>query len=101
MDTNTTEPVTAEIGTVTTINVARPGEPVQLRYYGAARSGATGQAHATRAQAEADVKAWHEGRSPDYVKHAEMPAGYTARLAAGVRAQRPGIWGKLKASFSF
>jgi hypothetical protein len=87
-------PVLAAIGAVRTVNIAGPGQPETLRYFGVAHSGVTGQAHPTRAQAEADVLAWHQGKPVAYVRHAEMPPGYTARLLA---ARRLGWWGRLKA----
>jgi hypothetical protein len=64
-----------KLGTVNCINVARVGEPI-LRYFGAsALCGATGQAHPTQEQAEADVLAWADGKPVAYEQHAVVPLG--------------------------
>jgi hypothetical protein len=63
-----------KLGTVNCINVARLGEPITLRYFGAsALCSATGQAHPTQAQAEADVLAWADGKQVPYEQHAVVP----------------------------
>jgi hypothetical protein len=73
---NTSTPIIRPqtIGTVHCINIAKLGQPQQLRYFGAsAVCGASGQAHPTQAQAEADIIAWADGKSVPYVQHAVVP----------------------------
>lgn len=68
-----------KLGTVNCINVARLGEPISLRYFGAsALYHATGQAHPTQAQAEADVLNWADGKPVAYEQHAVVPLGTVA-----------------------
>jgi hypothetical protein len=68
-----------KLGTVNCINVARLGEPVTLRYFGAsALCGATGQAHTTQQQAEADVLNWADGKPVAYEQQAVVPLGAVA-----------------------
>jgi hypothetical protein len=63
------------IGTVHCINVARSSEAPVIKWYGkSGNSSATGQAHASQAQAEADVIAWANGENVSYPKHAELRA---------------------------
>jgi hypothetical protein len=63
-----------KLGTVNCINIARQGEPITLRYFGAsAVCGATGQAHATPEQAESDVLAWADGKPVAYEQQAVVP----------------------------
>jgi hypothetical protein len=70
-----------KLGTVNCINVARVGEPI-LRYFGAsALCGATGQAHPTQEQAEADVLAWADGKPVAYEQHAVVPLGCVVACA--------------------
>lgn len=79
------------IGTVHCINVARLGQPQDLRYYGtSAICGASGNAHTTQAQAEQDIHNWADGKPVGYVQHAVVPlsqmARYAPMFAAGVAA---------------
>jgi hypothetical protein len=61
------------LGQVSCINTARAGQPATIRYYGQkADRTASGQAHATQAQAVADVVAWADGREVSYTKQAEV-----------------------------
>jgi len=69
-----------KLGTVNCINIARLGEPVTLRYFGAsALYAATGQAHPTQGQAEADVIAWADGKHVGYEQQAVVPLSCQAR----------------------
>lgn len=62
------------IGQIQCINVARIGQPEQLRYFGKGK-GCSGQAHDTQAKACADVQAWHAGKPVVYEQHAVVPLG--------------------------
>lgn len=69
-----------KLGTVNCINVARIGEPITLRYFGASAVGAaTGQAHPTQEAAEADVLAWADGKPVAYEQQSVVPLGCVAR----------------------
>jgi len=63
------------IGTMTRLNIAPPGEPEQVRWFGKSNRPQllTGQAHPTQSQAVADLVAWAEGKDPaPYIKHAVL-----------------------------
>jgi hypothetical protein len=71
-----------KLGTVNCINTARLGEPITLRYFGAsALCNATGQAHPTQAQAEADVLAWADGKHVAYEQQAVVQLASLATCA--------------------
>jgi hypothetical protein len=62
---------TQRIGQVTCLNIARPSEPAAVRWFGANAAGtATGQAHASQAEAVADVVAWADGQAVTYQQQA-------------------------------
>lgn len=66
--------VLGPIGSVTSINLARIGEPERLGYFARNQQRtASGQTHPTFEQAEADIIAWAANKPVKYTQHAVVP----------------------------